>query len=214
MVEIEIKFEIPSVAEYRQKILAAGAVLRKERYREENILYDFRTNELEKKAQALRVRLIGKKTFLTFKGAPQKSRRFKIREEYETEVKNYKQLRRILKKLGLRPTFRYVKFRTVFQKGKLKICLDETPIGHFCELEGDRPDIVRFARSLGINNRDFIKLDYIELFKMAARGEFKSRFSQPGEQLVESTNHSSSSPSSSSSSDSNSSSSSSSSSSS
>lgn len=176
MLEIEIKFEIDDPVAFKEKLLKAGAVLRKERYREENILYDLRSRELTRKAQALRLRLIGKKAFLTFKGAPQKSRRFKIREEFETEVKNHRHLRKILKKLGFIQIFRYVKYRTVFQKGKLKICLDETPIGPFCELEGDRPDIVRFARSLGVTNRDFIKLDYVQLFQLAEKGEFKHRF--------------------------------------
>ncbi|MCX7973258.1 MAG: class IV adenylate cyclase [Candidatus Aminicenantes bacterium] len=180
MLETEIKFEIDDPEAFKEKILRAGAILRKERYREENILYDFRTRELTRKAQALRLRLVGAKAFLTFKGSPQKSRRFKIREEFETEVKNWSHLRKILKKLGLIPTFRYAKYRTVFLKGKLKICLDETPIGNFCELEGDRPEIVRFARSLGITNRDFIKLDYIQLFQLAERGEFKPRFAQLG----------------------------------
>lgn len=181
MLEIEIKFEIDDPGTFRKKILAAGATLKKERYREENILYDFRSHELEHKIQALRLRLAGKKAFLTFKGAPEKSRRFKIREEFETEVKNVKHLKCILKKLGLIPTFRYIKFRTVFQKGKLKICLDETPIGNFCELEGERSEIVRFARSLGVTNQDFIKLDYIQLFKMAAKGEFKTRWAKLGD---------------------------------
>ncbi len=69
MLEIEIKFEIDDPVAFRKKILAAGAVLKKERYREENILYDFRNHELEHKIQALRLRQAGKKAFLTFKGA-------------------------------------------------------------------------------------------------------------------------------------------------
>ncbi len=165
MLEIEIKLRVDDLAAIRDKILKAGAVLTKERYREENILFDFRDHHLERQSQALRLRLVKKKAFLTFKGTPQRSRRFKVREEYETEVKNEKHLRQILKKLGLRATFSYSKHRTVFQKGKLKVCLDETPVGNFCELEGERPEIVRFARALGFTNKDFIKLDYVQMIK-------------------------------------------------
>jgi len=179
MIETEIKFVVADPTSFREKILANGAVLRKERYREENILYDFRSHDLERHAQALRLRLVGKKAWLTFKGSPQKSRRFKIREEFETEVRDAKQMRRILKKLGLIPAFSYVKYRTVFQKGKLKICLDETPIGYFCELEGERPEIVRLARRLGVENKDFIKLDYIQLLKSAAKGELNLSSPKP-----------------------------------
>ncbi len=168
MLEIEIKLRVDNPSSFRQKLLQAGAILTKERYEEKNYLYDWRTRELEKKKQALRLRVIGKKAFLAFKGAPQRSRRFKIREEFECEVKKEKELRRLLKKIGLRVSFSYTKYRTVFQKGKLKICLDETPIGAFCELEGERPEIARFARSLGFSSKDFIKLDYVELLKKAA----------------------------------------------
>jgi len=182
MLEIEVKFVVTDPNSFREKILANGAILRKERYREENILYDFRSHDLERQAQALRLRLVGKKAWLTFKGSPQKSRRFKIRQEFETEVKDAKQMRRILKKLGLIPAFSYVKYRTVFQKGKLKICLDETPIGYFCELEGERPEIVRLARRLGVANKDFIKLDYIQLLKSAAKGKLNLSSPKPKEQ--------------------------------
>lgn len=171
MLEIEIKLQVEDLASFKDKLLKAGAILQKERYREENILFDFPDHQLERRSQAIRLRLVRKKAFLTFKGSPQRSRRFKVREEYETEVKNEKHLRQILRKLGLRASFKYSKHRTVFQKGRLKISLDETPVGNFCELEGERQEIVRFARALGLTNKDFIKLDYVQMIKreMAAR---------------------------------------------
>jgi len=166
MVEIEVKIRIQDLDPYREKILNLGAKIEKERFFEENTLYDFPSQALSKKRQALRIRKVGKKTFLTFKGAPQKSRKFKVREEHETEVKNKKNLKKILKSLGLVPAFSYQKYRTVFRKGRLKICLDETSIGNFIELEGERNDITKFARPLGISKSEFIKLDYVQLFKM------------------------------------------------
>jgi adenylate cyclase class 2 len=113
----------------------------------------------------LRVRKIHKKTFLTFKGPQQKSRKFKIREEFETEIKNEKHLRKILKSLGLQPVFQYQKFRTVYRKKKLTICLDETQIGDFLELEGQQSEIVRFAHSMNFSKDDFIKQDYVQLIQ-------------------------------------------------
>jgi len=165
MIEIEVKIKVKDLNPYREKILNLGANLVKERFYEENILYDFPSQSLFKKSHALRVRKIGKKSFLTFKGAPQKSRKFKIREEYETGIKDQKQLRKILKSLGLIPFFEYKKYRAVFKKGKLKICLDETPVGDFIEMEGERSDIVRFAQALGFSKDQYVKLDYIELIK-------------------------------------------------
>jgi adenylate cyclase class 2 len=80
-------------------------------------------------------------------------------------VKNEKQIRKILKSLGFIPVFTYNKFRTVYRKKNLKICLDETSIGNFIELEGERNEIVKFTNALGISKKEFIKLDYIQLIK-------------------------------------------------
>lgn len=165
MVEIEVKIRIIDIKNIGEKILQLGAKLEKERFYEENTLYDFPSKILYKKRQALRLRKMNKKSFLTFKGPPQKSRKFKIREEYETEVKNEKQLRKILKSLGFIPVFNYEKHRTVYRKKILKISLDETSIGNFIELEGKRGEIVKFANALGVSKREFIKQDYIQLIK-------------------------------------------------
>lgn len=165
MVEIEVKIRIKDIGLITRKIINQGAKLEKERFFEENTLYDFPSHLLYKKRQALRLRKINKKTFFAFKGAPQKSRKFKIKEEYETEVKNEKQLKKILKSIGLIPVFNYKKHRTVYRKKRLKICLDETPVGNFIELEGERGEIVKVAKALGFTKKEFIKLDYIQLLE-------------------------------------------------
>jgi len=165
MLEIEVKVRVKDLESFRQALFQSGAELLKERYREENTLYDFPSRTLFQKRSALRVRKAGKKIFLAFKGAPQKSRRFKVREEFETEVKNEKQTHKILQSLGLAPVFRYQKFRTLFRKGRLKICLDETAAGLFCEFEGEKNEIIKFARFLGFSRADLIKLDYVQLLE-------------------------------------------------
>jgi len=165
MIEIEVKIRVEDLDSFKEKIVNLDARLEKERYSEENTLFDFSAQTLIQKQQALRLRTARKKTFLTFKGPPEKSRKFKIRKEYETEVKNEKQIRKILKSLGFIPVFTYNKFRTVYRKKKLKICLDETSIGNFIELEGERNEIVKFTNALGISKKEFIKLDYIQLIR-------------------------------------------------
>jgi adenylate cyclase class 2 len=171
MLEIEVKIKIEHLANVKEKILTQGATLIKERHSHDDTFYDWPGLELRKKHYALRVRKINKKTFLTFKGPEQKSRKFKIREEYETEVKNERHLRKILKSLGLQPVFEYSKFRTVFHKKKLTVCLDETPIGNFLELEGQQNEIVKFAEELGFSKDQFIKLDYVQLIQREKRSE-------------------------------------------
>jgi len=165
MLEIEVKIRIEDPQRVREKLLQSGSVLHKERHFEDNIIWDFPDKSLFNKKSVLRLRKSGEKAFLTFKGPQQKSRKFKVREEFETEVKNPKQTIKILQSLGYRIAFRYQKHRAVFHTKKLVICLDETRIGHFLELEGDRSDIVRFTEILGYSKREFIKTDYPELFK-------------------------------------------------
>ena len=165
MLEIEIKIKIDDPQSIKNKILARGALLHRERYFEKNSLYDYPKMVLYLGNEALRLRKINKKTFLTFKGAEKKSRKFKIREEYETEIKNERQIIKILKSLGLKQVFSYEKYRTVFIYKKLKICLDELTIGDYLELEGQQSDIVRFASLLGYSKKDFIKSDYIQMLK-------------------------------------------------
>ena len=165
MTEIEVKIRIDDPEKLKEKLAAIGARPVKNRLLEENTLYDFASHLLHSQHRALRLRTENKKAYLTYKGPPLKSRRFKIREEYETEVKNQKQMKKILQKLGFIPTFSYKKYRTVYRIRKLKICLDETSIGNFVELEGEQSDIVRVANSLGFSKKEFIKKDYIQMMK-------------------------------------------------
>jgi predicted adenylyl cyclase CyaB len=163
MTEIEVKIRIDDPKAARAKILGLGAVVARDRHLETNVLYDFDPQRLRAGGRALRLRTAGKRATLTFKGEPRKSRSFKVREEFETQVRDPKALRKILAALGLKEAFRYRKHRTVFRKTRLTICIDETSAGPFVELEGERHEIVRFARSLGFGRADFITRSYVEL---------------------------------------------------
>lgn len=174
MIETEVKIKIGDPRPVRVKLLALGAVVCRDRVLEEDTLYDFPDGRLREARRALRLRRAGRRAALTFKGTPQKSRSFKVREEFETAVSDAGQARKILKALGLQPAFAYAKHRTVLRQGRLKITLDETPAGNFLELEGKRHEITRFARRLGFGRADFIRANYVDLIlqereKAAAR---------------------------------------------
>ncbi len=171
MIEIEVKIRIDDVKAVRGRLLAAGAILTRPRFLEENTLYDFPGGTLRARRRALRLRKSGRRTTLTFKGEPRKSRSFKVREEFETAAGDAGQLRKILGALGLRPAYSYRKHRTQLRKGPLAIAIDETAAGTFLELEGPRHDIVRFARGLGFDRADFIREDYIELIEREKQKE-------------------------------------------
>lgn len=163
MLEIEVKVPADELEPVRARLLSLGAVLLQERHLEENTLFDFRSGDLKRRREALRLRTRGGKAELTFKGAPQKSRRFKIRCEFETEVRKPKQVRKILQALGLVPVFSYTKHRSVLKLDRVRICLDETAVGNFLEFEGERNRITALAKKLGIPTRSMIKKSYVEM---------------------------------------------------
>ena len=65
MVEIEVKIKIKDIKATEERILYCGARLEKERFYEENTLYDFPSQALYKKQHALRLRKMNKKIFLS-----------------------------------------------------------------------------------------------------------------------------------------------------
>jgi len=169
MTEIEVKVRVDDLTALRARLLALGAAVFKERHFEENTLYDFADRRLAGRGEALRIRRIGRKAFLTFKGAPQKSRKFKIRTEYETEARNARDLVRIIQALGFAAVAHYEKHRTELKKGTLTICLDETKIGTFVEFEGERETIARMARTLEMPKETWIKKSYLTLLRQAGQ---------------------------------------------
>lgn len=163
MTEIEVKIRIGEAKAAREKVLGLGAVVHRERHLEKNVLFDFAEGTLRAAGRALRLRSAGRRATLTFKGEPRKSRSFKVREEFETQVRDPRQARKILRALGFREAFAYEKRRTVFRKARLTVALDETAAGNFLELEGERHEIVRFAKALGFKRTDFITASYVDL---------------------------------------------------
>lgn len=183
--EIEIKLRIDDPGELlrvlkRLRAKCLGTL------HEENILFDTRERDFQRHGSILRVRQESKATLpgrrrrrsrrsksaealLTFKGlvAGQGGGEYKVREEIEHHTSNVSRLKRILKKLGLRPWFRYEKYRTRYRLRAfpgLEMDLDETPIGVFLELEGPKRVIDRAANKLGYAKSDYLTVSYLELY--------------------------------------------------
>jgi len=162
---------------------------------EMNTLYDIPGGALAREGKLLRIRVerpapshgAGKAAskvraaatpqaaVLTYKGPVQAGggeasfhgRRYKIREEHEVRVEDEAALARIFEGMGLRPLFRYEKYRSAYRLpgfAGLIVELDETPIGDFLELEGDRAAIDRCAALLGFRPADYIVKSYGALF--------------------------------------------------
>lgn len=205
--ETEVKLRVAD----REALLCQLARLRASyggRVHEMNTLYDTPDGALARKGKLLRIRVerpadrtksLAKvpsarrnspAALLTYKGPvqpeesskPRGGRRYKSREERQVRVADGELLARILKALGLRPSFRYEKYRSTYRLPRLsgvRLDLDETPIGDFLEAEGTRAAIDRSAALLGYRPADYITKSYGQLFRdeprMTGRGASSSK---------------------------------------
>ena len=169
MIEREVKLSFTAAAEARSAVLAAGAVASEPRRLQDDALYDFPDELLRQKGCIVRVRTErwtdGSETStLTVKG-PVQPGPMKMREEHETRVEKGDALAQVLDVLGLRPWFRYQKYREEFSATDLVVAIDETPVGTFVELEGSDDAIRAMTRALGRSPSDFIVDSYYRLFQ-------------------------------------------------
>ena len=162
--ETEIKIRIESALDFIGRVLSHGAVRVSDRSLEDNILFDFPDNRLNLAHCILRVRSVGGRGVLTYKGAPRPDGVFKSREELETCIEDPETTIEILERIGMRQGFRYQKYRQEFMFGGVYVAVDETPIGNYAEIEGTEEEILNLAGKLDIEESCFIRLSYYALY--------------------------------------------------
>jgi len=170
--EVEIKLRVADLAEADARLVRAGAQLAHPREFEDNQLYDFPDFSLKTRGAMLRLRIQERGSILTYKEAPRVEAGAKVRDEMEVSVSSGETAEAILSKLGMRPLFRYQKYRAVYTYSDLMVTVDETPIGNFLELEGPKTLIDEMAGKLGYKASDYIVKSYLALHQeyLKARG--------------------------------------------
>lgn len=163
-VETEIKLKVARPEAARETLRAIGARLERARHFEDNLLLDDPGLTLARAGSILRLRRTDAGGVLTYKGERRVVEGIKSREEVETAVADPDGLQTILAVLGLRPVFRYQKYREIWTWGEVEIVVDETPIGTFMEVEGPLEAIHKAARALGRGPDDYIAESYGALF--------------------------------------------------
>jgi adenylate cyclase, class 2 len=184
--EIEIKLPIYDVRETFRSLRRLRAIPRG-RVFEQNMLYDTRDSDFRRRGWLLRLRSETpaqspfaragvQRAVLTFKAPPQPKRTrssrlalYKERLEREVVLGHPHRWPELLASLGLHPGFRYEKYRTELRLDGVHLCLDETPIGVFLELEGDPTAIDRVAEALGYSPKDYVQSTYWDLYVSDAR---------------------------------------------
>lgn len=169
--ETEIKIPVADLEPLRAKLREAGAVELHALHDEDNTLYDDANGRLSRAGCALRLRIAGSRGVLTFKGEARYDGALKVREELETEVDQPEVLRAILVRLGFVPRFRYQKRRQELGLLGCTVCLDETPIGVFVEVEGNAGEIPRVLERLGLSAAAAERDSYAGLYARARQKE-------------------------------------------
>ena len=163
--EVEIKLRVEDPAKVPALLKQIGAKEVHPRELEDNQLYDFPNFSLKMNQSMLRVRILKRESTLTYKEAPRVEGGAKVRDEMEVVISSGETMAMILSRLGMRPLFRYQKYRAVYRYSGLIITVDETPIGVFLELEGSKPLIDEVATRLGYKATDYIVKSYLALYQ-------------------------------------------------
>jgi adenylate cyclase class 2 len=177
-IEIKLPFDSPSAAS--EKLSRLGATERTPRLFEDNIVFDRDDLSLKRADTVLRLRTKGERHVLTLKTPVEGDYRHRVRNEDETDVTDFGATARLLERLGFAQRWRYQKYRTVYALADLSICVDETPLGCFVELEGPPEQIDRAARELGFTPEQYMCESYRELHERDA----ERRGVSPGDLLL------------------------------
>lgn len=170
--EIEIKLRLERPASIEKVLTKHGFAVTRSRVFESNTLYDDSAAGLRSRGCALRIREVGERVVLTYKGPPDKAKH-KSREELETVAGDAQVLAAIFQRIGFVSQFRYEKYRTEWERpGEVgTVTVDETPIGWFLELEGQPDWIDRTAAELGFREEDYVTESYVALYSTYCMGQ-------------------------------------------
>jgi len=167
MFEVEIKARCFDKNSFIEKIISAGAI-HVETREEVDMYFNHPQRNFAETDEALRLRRVGSKTFLTYKG-PKVSAKSKARLEEETCVENFDSMQKILYMVGFVECNKVAKVREVYTFDKIEICVDSIEeLGDFIELETisehteeTEEYLLNIANSFGIS--EFIRKSYLEM---------------------------------------------------
>ncbi|MDX2267436.1 MAG: class IV adenylate cyclase [Bryobacter sp.] len=170
--ETEVKVRLAKPEEFVGRLEAAGFRVDRPRVFEKNAILDTAEGGLRAQGCLLRVREVGGKVVITFKGKATVGK-VKSREEIEYECSDAAAGFGVFAGLGYLSKFIYEKYRTEYRRdGSLGVVtVDETPIGWFAELEGEEAWIDSVAAELRISISDYITDSYGSLYRRWCEAE-------------------------------------------
>lgn len=167
--ELEVKFTVPALQPFADRLLALGAVQVQARLHEVNLRFDTPEGRLEAARQVLRLRQDAESR-LTYKGPGQVVDSIHQRVELEFSISDFDTARLFLEALGYQVSWMYEKYRQAFRLGEVVVTLDEMPFGSFLEIEGpNAASIQATAGRLGLDWEQRILVSYAVLFERVSQ---------------------------------------------
>jgi adenylate cyclase class 2 len=163
--ESELKIPVQDLGAVRNRLRASDAQLVHPAQREVNMLFDTHDRRLTSGGQVLRLRAVGDRHLVTFKGAASFRGAIKERDEIEMEVSDGESAATILGRLGYRVTMRYEKDRETWLVDEVAIALDHTPMGDYVEIEGVVRELYGVARMLELDPLTAVPGSYVDLWQ-------------------------------------------------
>jgi len=157
--EIEVKFKIKDKEKLLEKLRILGGEKKESVFQR---TYGFFTDNYSniKEGMFPRVRVddpgvINSSAVFTVKVKKEKKSRYFERDEYETEISNYKAVIDILKKFGFTNIHTFDKVREIWilPGSNLEILIDTLPFGIFIELEGEKENIEKTIERLELKGK-------------------------------------------------------------
>lgn len=130
--------------------------------------YQFFTDDFSSQKVFPRIRNERDKTFtLTIKVKNDRASHYFERKEYTIEISDIPEAAEMLKVLGFKNMVAWEKVRRDCRVAKLPVELsfDETPMGWFLEIEGDKKNIKRTLEIFGLDDKPKINRAYLGLWE-------------------------------------------------
>ncbi len=174
--EQEIRLRVDDFDDVRDRIVAAGAVLESSKDQYDTYYASILMIEALGRSFIIRVRKSGGSAILTFKGATGKDGYY---EEYETEVKDEKETKKMLERSGFEKVISVKKRRELYKYKNSSINFDSVSgLGNFVEIEiiseknADK-ELGSVVKELGLEGYEPTRKGYVSLLLVKKHSKYR-----------------------------------------
>ena len=160
----EVKLKIKDKNQIIKKLKSKNAVLIGG-CKETSTRYDDKEGSYEKKGEFIRLRSGLKNTITLKEKVDEEDSKILTRNDIEIEVDKIREIKYILKKLGLNPVYTMEKYRLKWLYNENEINIDELLFGCFLEIHGKEDKIWEILEELELKKENIIEGTYWDIFE-------------------------------------------------